>query len=70
VGCNYRNCCYDALHEKARYSINEFFLEHPDGSRNDVELHEPILSESEAESNKIARDRLNAKGVQISVRDG
>jgi hypothetical protein len=29
--------------KKPWYSSNEFFVEHPDGSRTDAELHEPIL---------------------------
>jgi hypothetical protein len=48
--------------KKPRYSSNEFFVEHPDGSRTDAELHEPILAEGEAEAVKIARDRLKADG--------
>lgn len=45
-----------------RYSSNEFFIARPDGSRSDAELHEPILAEGAVEADKLARDRLKAKG--------
>jgi hypothetical protein len=49
--------------KKPRYSSNEFFIEHPDGSRTDAELHEPILAEGDVEAAvKVTRDRLKAKG--------
>lgn len=49
--------------KKPRYSSNEFFIEHPDGSRTDAELHEPILAEGDVEAAvKVTRDRLKATG--------
>jgi hypothetical protein len=48
--------------KKPRYSSNVFFIEHPDGSRTDAELHKPILVEGEAEADKMAHDRLKAEG--------
>ena len=48
--------------KKPRYISDEFFIEHPDGSRTDAELHDPILAEGKAEADKIARDPLKGEG--------
>lgn len=53
----------DAYMKERRYGSDEFFIEHPDGSRTDAELHEPILAEGDAEAAvKVTRDWLKAQG--------
>jgi hypothetical protein len=42
---------------------NEFFVQHPDGSRTDAELHNPILEAGDvAAATEVTRRWLRAEG--------
>jgi hypothetical protein len=44
-------------------SSNEMFVQHPDGSRSDKSLHEPILAAGDAaQAKEVTRRRLRERG--------
>lgn len=45
-----------------KWTSNEFFVEHPDGSRSDAELHGPILAGSHEAATDVTRTWLREQG--------
>jgi hypothetical protein len=45
-----------------KWTTNEFFVQHPDGSRSDAELHGPILAGDHQAAIDVTRGWLKEQG--------